>query len=124
LKNEAEELSRLRVTAAKDLGNRITAELSSLSMPNASVEVSVEQLDTNSISSYAIHGIDEITFQFSPHTGSKLMPLAKIASGGEMSRLMLAIEVVIAAESPVGTYVSMKWMLELGEKQQLKLGVY
>ena len=122
MKDKGEKLSNFRLRAAQELGDLITAELSALSMPNASVVVNVEQSNSDLLSSYSAHGIDEVIFHFSPHTGSKLMPLAKIASGGEMSRLMLAIEVVIAAKSPVGTYVFDEVDAGVGGKAAVEVG--
>jgi len=122
MKDKGEALGDSRLRAAQELGDLITAELSALSMPNASVVVTVERLNSDLLSSYSAHGIDEVIFQFSPHTGSKLMSLAKIASGGEMSRLMLAIEVVIAAKSPVGTYVFDEVDAGVGGKAAVEVG--
>jgi DNA repair protein RecN (Recombination protein N) len=84
--------------------------------------VAVSALDDQDVRSYSPSGIDEVIFLFAPHTGSKLMPLSKIASGGEMSRLMLAIEVVIAAQSPVGTYVFDEVDAGVGGKAAVEVG--
>ena len=115
-------LHEARSTSAKKIGKLITAELSALSMPNAEVCVEVTSGDYDKVSSYGPSGADEIIFQFSPHAGSKLMPLSKIASGGEMSRLMLAIEVVIAKKSPVGTYVFDEVDAGVGGKAAVEVG--
>jgi DNA repair protein RecN (Recombination protein N) len=122
LRKAALSLSQARESAAQGLSKRITAELEELSMPNAKVEVMLLQKDSHLVSSYSSHGLDEVLFQFSPHTGSQLMPLAKIASGGEMSRLMLAIEVVIAEKSPVGTYVFDEVDAGVGGKAAVEVG--
>ena len=122
LQKHAVELSEFRSKVAKTLSEKITSELSALSMPNASVLVSVKKQDPSEIKNFSLHGIDDIEFEFSPHTGSKLMPLAKIASGGEMSRLMLAIEVVIASQSPVGTYVFDEVDAGVGGKAAVEVG--
>jgi DNA repair protein RecN (Recombination protein N) len=122
MKTLALELHRKRVSYAVELSKAITAELSALSMPNAQVLVEVSALDDQDVRSYSPSGIDEVIFLFAPHTGSKLMPLSKIASGGEMSRLMLAIEVVIAAQSPVGTYVFDEVDAGVGGKAAVEVG--
>jgi len=122
LKRDALALSKSRIEASKELSNLISAELDALSMPNASVEIAVSSQDPQSLKSYTPSGIDEVLFLFSPHAGAKLMPLSKIASGGEMSRLMLAIEVVIASKSPVGTYVFDEVDAGVGGKAAVEVG--
>jgi len=122
MQKSALSLHKSRDTSALALGEAITLELSALSMPNAQVSVQVNQLDIADVRSYSPSGVDEVIFLFSPHTGSKLMPLAKIASGGEMSRLMLAIEVVIASQSPVGTYVFDEVDAGVGGKAAVEVG--
>ncbi len=122
LKLAAEQLSRSRKQAAEDLGNRVTKELAALSMPNAVVTISVETQDNSTFTSYTSHGVDDIEFKFSPHSGASTLPLAKIASGGEVSRLMLALEVVIASKSPVGTYIFDEVDAGVGGKAAVDVG--
>jgi DNA repair protein RecN (Recombination protein N) len=76
-----------------------TAELRDLAMPNASLQVSVTDGD------HGPDGADEVAFLLAPHPGSTPAPIAKAASGGELSRIMLALEVVLADTDTVGTFV-------------------
>lgn len=122
MRASALELHEVRMTAALALSKAITNELAALSMPNSEVSVQVTALDLDDVRSYSSSGVDEVLFLFSPHTGSKLMSLSKIASGGEMSRLMLAIEVVIASQSPVGTYVFDEVDAGVGGKAAVEVG--
>jgi DNA repair protein RecN (Recombination protein N) len=122
LKKAAEKLTQVRTLSAIKMSEAITAELSFLSMPNAAVQVQVSAADSQDENNFHMFGIDDVTFLFSPHTGSKLSPLAKIASGGEISRLMLAIEVVLAEKSPVGIYVFDEVDAGVGGKAAVEVG--
>jgi DNA repair protein RecN (Recombination protein N) len=122
LQTAAIQLSNSRLEGAQVLGNRVTAELSSLSMPNAHVEIQVNRLDMDFLKSFSTSGIDEVLFLFSPHAGANALPLSKIASGGEVSRLMLALEVVIAEQSPVGTYIFDEVDAGVGGKAAVDIG--
>src|SRR5690606_28637204 len=86
-----ENLTRIRSRAAESLSSRVTAELAALAMPDAEVEVTVEPSPD-----YGLHGRDQVAFQLRPHPGAEFRALGRGASGGELSRIMLAIEVVIA----------------------------
>ncbi|HEY8730181.1 MAG TPA: DNA repair protein RecN, partial [Acidothermaceae bacterium] len=76
------------------------AELRDLAMPHAAVTAAVRTTQT-----YGPHGADEVELQLTPHPGAPPRPLAKGASGGELSRVMLAVEVVFAGADPVPTFV-------------------
>ena len=89
-----------RVQVAADLSARVSAELAALAMPDAQVVVQVTAHDEPSI-----HGLDSVAFLLRPHPGAEPRPIAKGASGGELSRIMLALEVVIASADTVPTYV-------------------
>ncbi|MEW1833315.1 DNA repair protein RecN [Microbacterium sp. NPDC079995] len=95
----AAELTDARRAAASRLGESVTAELRHLALPDATVTVAVEA------GPEASHGRDVVTIQLAPHPGASPRPVARGASGGELSRVMLAIEVVIAATDPVPTFV-------------------
>ena len=122
MKKSAQNLHSAREIVAASLGALVTQELDSLSMPNASVAIEVTPSDYEKESSYSHFGVDEVIFLFSPHVGSKLLPLSKIASGGEMSRLMLAIEIVLAHKSPVGTYIFDEVDAGVGGKAAVEVG--
>jgi DNA repair protein RecN (Recombination protein N) len=95
----ADALSRSRRALAADLAERATEELRQLAMPNAalSVDVSATELGPD--------GADEVTYLLLPHPGATAAPISKSASGGELSRIMLALEVVLAATDSVPTFV-------------------
>ena len=94
------ELSRLRAAAAAELGARVTAELADLAMATAVVTITVEDR-----ADYTLTGKDQVTFLLQPHPGAEPRPLGRGASGGELSRVMLAIEVVLAGVDPVPTFI-------------------
>lgn len=96
----AARLSDIRTANARRLGQRVTRELGALAMPNAAVSVLVEDR-----SDYSPSGKDTVSFLLQPHAGAEARALAKGASGGELSRVMLAIEVVIAGGDSVPTFV-------------------
>ena len=96
----AARLSALRTTAAAELGERVTAELAALAMPNARLTVEVAERDELSAS-----GRDNVSILLQPHSGSEPRPIGRGASGGELSRVMLAIEVVLAGSDPVPTFI-------------------
>ncbi len=93
-------LTAARTQAAAALSKRVTAELQALAMADAVLVASVSPATAPTA-----HGADEIEFLLQPHPGSKPRPVAKSASGGELSRVMLALEVVIADSNPVATFV-------------------
>lgn len=95
----ADRLSGLRAEAAKRLAALVSVELRQLALPDARLEV---QLSPQQLGP---HGVDEVQLLLQPHPGAGLRPLARGASGGELSRVMLAIEVVVAAADPVPTFV-------------------
>jgi DNA repair protein RecN (Recombination protein N) len=117
LGESAASLSHARSESAERLAGAVTSELGALSMPDAELVVVVAQRevadddqsglslpDGRRVQSGA-SGIDEVTFQLKPHAGSTPLPLQKGASGGELSRVMLALEVVLADVDPVPTLV-------------------
>jgi DNA repair protein RecN (Recombination protein N) len=86
-------LSAARVAAAKILAQRISGLMQTLGMPGGLFEVAVRAVDSNAA---AAHGADEIEFLVSANPGQPPRPLAKVASGGELSRISLAIQVAAA----------------------------
>lgn len=93
-------LTELRRAAAEQLGARVTEELGALAMPDAVLHVHVDPA-----AEFAVTGSDLIRLLLQPHSGAEPRALARGASGGELSRVMLAIEVVINATDPVPTFV-------------------
>ena len=104
----ADVLSAARVAAAADLGARVTEELGSLAMLGASLEVRVTPRD-KADDPLGPYGRDDIAFLFTPFEGSPQLPMGKSASGGELSRLMLALDEVDAG-------VGGKAAVELGKR--------
>ncbi len=95
----ADALTAQRTAAAVRLGEAVTEELHALAMPDARLEVAV------SPGAESTHGRDDVSILLAPHPGAEPRSVAKGASGGELSRVMLAIEVVIAGTDPVPTFV-------------------
>jgi DNA repair protein RecN (Recombination protein N) len=99
LDDAAARLTVVRREAAERLGTAVAEELRHLALPDARVTVAVEP-GTESVA-----GRDEVTILLAPHPGAEPRPVARGASGGELSRVMLAIEVVLAQADPVPTFV-------------------
>jgi DNA repair protein RecN (Recombination protein N) len=108
----AEELSTARRKAADSFGAAVTAELVELAMPHAEVSAAVTQreaADGLPVGGRALaagpEGVDDVELLLVPHPGAGARPLQKGASGGELSRVMLAVEVVFAGSDPVPVMV-------------------
>jgi DNA repair protein RecN (Recombination protein N) len=98
-------LSQARHQAANELSSTVTSELVDLAMPDASFECSVvPEWDPADDATFGDDGIDDVTFRLRPHPDAPTLPLAKGASGGELSRVMLAIEVCLASVDTVPTF--------------------
>jgi DNA repair protein RecN (Recombination protein N) len=110
-------ISERRTAGADALGARVTDELTTLAMPHARIEIAVRQSEIEpedprrplSVGRrwlrFGRGGVDEVEFLLAANTGSEPRPLAKGASGGELSRVMLALEVVLAGHGSVPTMV-------------------
>ena len=96
----AARLTELRTDAAGRLAELVTVELRQLALPDAEFVVRVAPLDA-----LGSAGGDEVQLLLAPHPGAQPRPIAKSASGGELSRVMLALEVVVAGVDPVPTFV-------------------
>ncbi|MFY8349745.1 DNA repair protein RecN [Pseudoalteromonas sp. SSM20] len=94
-------LSESRSAAAKALSEQVTKSLVSLSMENAKFAICIEQQESVASSK----GSDTVDFQVAANTGQRLQPLHKVASGGELSRISLAIEVIIADKMTTPTLI-------------------
>ena len=106
------ELTAARRTAAARLGEAVRVELADLAMPAAQVEVAVEQDDDpdgleagGRWLAATEDGLDRVEFRLAAHPGAPLRPLGRAASGGELSRVMLALRVVLAAVDRTPTLV-------------------
>lgn len=99
------ELSKQRKMAAAQLEARIEAELKDIAMEDASFKVSIISPADMDSADYAENGFDDISFLITTNRGEPLKPLAKVASGGEMSRIMLALNAVLGHVDRVPTMI-------------------
>ncbi|MBT2555679.1 DNA repair protein RecN [Arthrobacter sp. ISL-5] len=117
LTKQAAAISKIRAKAAKELSARVSAELKALAMADATLVITIE-----AAGQLGPHGADEISFLLRPHSGAPARPLGKGASGGELSRVMLAIEVVLAAVDPVPTFVFDEVDAGVGGRAAVEIG--
>jgi len=96
----AKKLSAKRKSAAQQLGRDVTRAMQDLAMSGGRFSVALVELDAPGSG-----GAEGVEFEVTSHASLPLRPLAKVASGGELSRISLAIQLVAAKESPVGTLV-------------------
>jgi DNA repair protein RecN (Recombination protein N) len=113
----AGQLSGVRKEAAESFAEDVTAELAALAMPHARISVAVTQLREP-----GPYGTDEVEIRLAAHPGAPELPLQKGASGGELSRVMLAIEVVFAGADPVPTFVFDEVDAGVGGKAAVEIG--
>ncbi|WP_049019967.1 DNA repair protein RecN [Burkholderia cenocepacia] len=97
---DAKRLSKARAQAAKALGTAVTAGMQELSMAGGSFEVALVPLADG-----GPHGLEQVEFRVAGHPGVPLRPLAKVASGGELARISLALAVIASAASPTPTLI-------------------
>lgn len=100
LNNTAEMLSNVRKTYAQEITKKITCELRELGMKSSSFDVKFNRLE-----SITLEGLDDVEFVFSANKGQELKSLAKTASGGELSRFMLAVKNIFAEIGSAQTLV-------------------
>jgi DNA repair protein RecN (Recombination protein N) len=111
------ELTAARTQTAGRFAEEVSAELAALAMPHARLTVAVTPA-----AEFGPHGADEIEIRLAAHPGSPALPLSKGASGGELSRVMLAIEVVFAGADPVPTFVFDEVDAGVGGKAAVEIG--
>lgn len=109
-------LRALREATAQTFSAAVSRELTALSMPKAAVAFEISDREPTT------HGMDDIRLTFAPHDSSPGDDIGKVASGGELSRVMLAIEVVRAAEDGVPTYVFDEVDAGVGGKAAVEIG--
>jgi DNA repair protein RecN (Recombination protein N) len=130
LSDSAWRLSQRRQSAAAELGNKVTKEMADLAMPHAVLSVVVEQREADDgldlpdgrAVRFGADGVDEVSIVLQPHADAPAQPLAKGASGGELSRVMLALEVVLAGVDPVPTFVFDEVDAGVGGKAAVEVG--
>jgi DNA repair protein RecN (Recombination protein N) len=129
----AANLSEERGRAAEELSEAVSAELAGLAMGQAGLEVAVrprvvQQDDAHAllVGSATLHagpdGVDEVELRLRAHDGAQALPVHKAASGGELSRVMLAIEVVLAHADPVPTLVFDEVDAGVGGRAAVEIG--
>ena len=101
--NKAIELSQQRKVTAKVLSAEITEVMQTLGMQGGQFDITVSPLKQES--SYTRKGIDQIEFLVSANPGQPLRPIGKVASGGELSRISLAIQVILSESSQIPTLI-------------------
>jgi DNA repair protein RecN (Recombination protein N) len=143
----AGEVSGARAAAAEKFAAAVTTELTELAMPHARIAVNVAQRviaadaapvatggdasalpvpdpDTGAerLVAFGPNGVDDVELRLAPHPGAPLLPIGKGASGGELSRVMLAVEVVFAGADPVPTFVFDEVDAGVGGKAAVEVG--
>ncbi len=98
----AKEISRARQSTAKKLSKAVTGEMQELGMPGGNFEVTLISLPESEAAAY---GLDRIEFLVSANPGQPARSLAKVASGGELSRISLALQVVLAGTGRIPTLI-------------------
>ena len=122
MRNEAAQISKSREAAAEKLALAVTNEIRALSMPNGSLSIKLNSKDSSNPSNFQSYGLDELEILFCSHQGGKEFPLNKVASGGELSRIMLGIEVVIADSQNIGSYIFDEVDAGVGGKAAIEIG--
>ncbi|GAA3075044.1 MULTISPECIES: DNA repair protein RecN [Actinomycetes] len=117
LRTDAAELRRRRAEAGRRLAEAVGEELAALAMPHARMVVEVTETEE-----LGPHGADAVTMLLAPHAGADPLPLGKGASGGELSRVMLALEVVLAAHDSAGTFIFDEVDAGVGGKAAVQIG--
>ncbi|MGW6061460.1 DNA repair protein RecN [Streptomyces sp. NPDC055189] len=128
----AQALTDARQEAASRFAAAVTEELASLAMPHARVTIDITATEVpegadgvpvdGRLVAYGPAGVDEVELLLAPHPGAPPRPIAKGASGGELSRVMLAVEVVFAGTDPVPTYLFDEVDAGVGGKAAVEIG--
>ncbi|MFC8387118.1 DNA repair protein RecN [Nocardia sp. NPDC057272] len=133
VREAARKLSAARAKSAGKLASAVSTELSGLAMGKARLEVQVRPLQASAqdsapleIDGVLLHagsnGCDEVEFRLSAHSGAQSLPLSKSASGGELSRVMLALEVVLAGSDHGATMVFDEVDAGVGGRAAVEIG--
>ncbi|WP_150460398.1 DNA repair protein RecN [Nesterenkonia ebinurensis] len=117
LQAQAEKLTQLRRVAGQRLAEAAQEELAALAMPQARLVVQVQAAPE-----LGRYGADTVGLLLSPHSGAAPMPLGKGTSGGELSRVMLALEVVLAEQQQAGTFIFDEVDAGVGGKAAVQIG--
>jgi DNA repair protein RecN (Recombination protein N) len=135
LSASAAQISAARTAAGARFAAAVSAELAALAMPDARVTVTVDQVDDPAgldaaaagldgrTLRFGPHGVDEVELRLAPHAGAPARALARGASGGELSRVMLAVEVVFSGADPVPTLVFDEVDAGVGGRAAVEVGL-
>lgn len=124
LEARANELSERRCEAAERLSEKIVSELAYLDMGGVSFACEVKhRVEADGGAGYAKGGVDDVEFLISTNKGEPLKPMAKIASGGELSRIMLAIKSVLFEGDGLGTLIFDEVDTGVSGKTSEKIGI-
>ncbi|GGC61440.1 DNA repair protein RecN [Hoyosella rhizosphaerae] len=129
----AAKLSVARKKAAGFLASAVSAELAGLAMGKSTLTIEVDSTPVPAMTEGAVeidgqwfsagpYGVDEVEFRLASHSGAQPMPIAKSASGGELSRVMLALEVVLAGGDGAGTLVFDEVDAGVGGRAAVEIG--
>ena len=129
LAEAAEAMSRERTRAAATLAARVSEELTGLAMPDAELSIALTRLPDpaglavgDATVAFTADGIDQVQFLLAPHRGATPAPLGSGASGGELSRVMLALEVALAGVDAVGTMIFDEVDAGVGGRAAVEIG--
>lgn len=113
---KAKRLTKARTAAARELGSRVTEELHGLAMPKATLTVDVSPRE------FTRDGADAVELRLAPNASATAQPLASSASGGELSRVMLALEVILSGSSGGATLVFDEVDAGVGGRAAVEIG--
>ncbi|AIJ33509.1 DNA repair protein RECN [Corynebacterium imitans] len=116
MRTRANALTKARVAAAAELGQAVTGELHGLAMPKAQLSVEISEVD------FGPRGADAAEIRLAPNTALEPKPLATSASGGELSRVMLALEVILSGASGGATMVFDEVDAGVGGRAAVEIG--
>ena len=120
LKSIAERLTYIRTSAAHELASQVSDELRSLAMPDAQLAIDVQS--AVQVEQFTSSGADTVSFLLQPHSGADAQPVTKAASGGELSRVMLALEVTMAGRNSVPTFIFDEVDAGIGGRTAVEVG--
>lgn len=116
LADQATKITKLRTAAAGKLSKQVLTELAALAMPHARLEFAITPTEPGP------YGTDQVELLFSANPGTEPRNLARVASGGELSRVRLALEVVLAGDDAGGTFVFDEVDAGVGGKVAVEIG--
>ena len=116
MRTRAKSLTKARVAAAAELGQAVTGELHGLAMPKAQLSVEISEVE------FGPRGADSAEIRLAPNTALEPKPLATSASGGELSRVMLALEVILSGASGGATMVFDEVDAGVGGRAAVEIG--